>query len=237
VRDDDLRRAAAAALAAASVALAILVDHGVFHGVDQYAVDHWMPWLSRTHHPVVSLRALFVPAVVSRSWLGTLVDLATYPASAFPSAVVVGLVALRVRRPLGTLLVALWVAANVVELAGKLLVERPSLTRVYAGEPVHIAAFDHSLPSGHTLRAFVVATALAAAWRWGRFAFLWAAAMPFALVALGAHAPLDVVAGVLAYGALVLALPVRPSAGSGARAAAAAHADGDGAGALRRRAR
>ena len=60
-----------------------------------------------------------------------------------------------------------------------------------------ISAFDTSLPSGHTIRSLIVAGAVAAAWRSGRAAYVWAATVPFALVATGAHTPTDVVAGSL----------------------------------------
>ena len=92
----------------------------------------------------------------------------------------------------------LWVAANVLELLGKLIVERPNLYL----HGMHVSGFDHSLPSGHTLRSLVVATALAATWRTGRAALAWAATIPFALVVLGDHTPTDVVAGLLAFTAL-----------------------------------
>lgn len=178
------------------VALAALVAAGAFHGVDQYAVRHWMPWLQGKSHPLVQLSTLVVPET---RWTlgGTLVALWTYPASLLPSALVAGYAAWRLydARP-----AVLWVAANVVELAGKLLVERPAL---YA-HGRHVTGFDHSLPSGHTLRSLVVAYSLAALWRRGRFAYVWALSVPFALVALGDHVPTDVVAGILAFAALVL---------------------------------
>jgi membrane-associated phospholipid phosphatase len=177
------------------VALAALVAAGVFHGADQYAVGHWMPWLQARSHPLVQLPTLVVPET---RWTlgGTLVALWTYPASLLPSALVVAYAAWRLRdaRP-----AMLWVSANVVELAGKVLVERPAL---YA-HGRHVTGFDHSLPSGHTMRSLVVAWSLAALWRRGRVAYAWALTVPFALVALGDHAPTDVVAGVLALVAIV----------------------------------
>lgn len=173
------------------VALAALVAAGVFHGADQYAVSHWMPWLQGESHPFVEISTLVVPET---RWTlgGTLVALWTYPASLLPSALVAGYAAWRLRAAGPA---ALWVAANAVELAGKLLVERPAL---YA-HGRHVTGFDHSLPSGHTMRALVVAYALAALGRRGRLAYAWALSVPFALVALGDHVPTDVVAGLLAF--------------------------------------
>jgi membrane-associated phospholipid phosphatase len=178
------------------VVLAALVAHGTFHGADRYAVGHWMPWLQGKSHPLVTVSTLFVPET---RWTlgGTLVALWTYPASALPSALIVGLVAWRLRdlRP-----ALLWVAANAVELAGKGIVERPAL---YA-HGRHVTGFDHSLPSGHTMRSLVVAWSLAALWRRGRLAYAWALTVPVALVVLGDHVPTDVVAGGLAFLALAL---------------------------------
>lgn len=189
----------AAALWSACVGVAVLVGHGVFHRLDEHAVRHWMPWLSVGRGHLVSIRGLFLPLVVHGSLAGSLVDLWTYPASLFVSAVVVLVCARLLRGRAAVLLLALYLAANAVELAGKIVVERPAL---YTARGMHIASFDHSLPSGHALRAFVVATALAWTWRRGRLAFVWAATIPFALVALGAHAPLDVVTAVLVFAAL-----------------------------------
>jgi membrane-associated phospholipid phosphatase len=173
------------------VALAALVAAGAFHGADQYAVSHWMPWLQRKSHPLVQVSTLVVPET---RWTlaGTLVALWTYPASLLPSALVAGYAAWRLRdaRP-----AVLWLAANALELAGKLLVERPALF----AHGRHVTGFDHSLPSGHTLRSLVVAWSLAALWRRGRLAYAWALSVPFALVVLGDHTPTDVVAGVLAF--------------------------------------
>jgi membrane-associated phospholipid phosphatase len=185
-----VRRRLALIAFALFVVLAALVDAGVFHGADQYAVRHWMPWLQGKSHPLVEIGTLVVPET---RWTlgGTLVALWTYPASLLPSALVAGYAAWRLRdaRP-----AVLWAAANAVELAGKLLVERPAL---YA-HGRHVTGFDHSLPSGHTMRSLVVAYSLAALWRRGRYAYAWALTVPVALVALGDHTPTDVVAGLLA---------------------------------------
>jgi membrane-associated phospholipid phosphatase len=201
-----VHRRAAVPFALLFVALAILVELGVFTGLDQYAVDHWMPWLAPKSHPLVTIGALFVPSTKS-STAGTIVDLWTYPAAVVPSGIVIAIV-LAARRRAALPWSALWVAANVVELAGKLIVHRPAL--YFHG--MHLSGFDNSLPSGHTLRSLVIAAALTATWRRaGRPALAWAATIPFALVALGDHTPTDVVAGLLAFGALYCGL--RPRAG------------------------
>jgi membrane-associated phospholipid phosphatase len=176
-------------------ATAGLVAAGVLTRVDQHAVSHLMPWLRPRHHSFVSISSLTLPGLHG-SPARCLVDLWTYPAALVPSAVLVLAAAGRLRTT-GRMSAAitwcvLWVAGNAIELAGKLGLERPALYR----HGVHVTGFDHSLPSGHTIRSLVVAGALAWAWRRGWVALLWAATVPFALVALGDHTPTDVVAGV-----------------------------------------
>lgn len=191
-----VRRRIAVVSALLFVALAILVELGEFTWLDQYAVHHWMPWIRPRHQPFVTLGALFVPQT-KPSLGGTLVDLWTYPAAVVPSGLIVAAI-LVARGRRAAVWGVLWIAANVLELAGKLIVDRPAL--YYHG--AHVTGFDHSLPSGHTLRSLVIATALAATWKQGRAALVWAATVPFALVASGDHTPTDVVAGLLAFAAL-----------------------------------
>lgn len=196
--------------AALFVATAALVAAGALTWLDQYAVTHLMPWLRPRHHPLVTISSLTLPAVHG-SVAQVLVDLWTYPAAFLPSALLVlaGAWRLRARGRMDAALAwcALWIAGNAVELAGKLAVERPPLHR----GGVHVSGFDHSLPSGHTIRSLVVAGALAWAWRRGRLAFVWAAGVPFALVALGHHTPTDVVAGVFVGAILAGWAPTRTS--------------------------
>lgn len=169
------------AAAVGLAALTALVAAGALTGIDRYAVHHWMPWLQPTPHHLVDLRGLFVPRG-EPTLAATLAEWWTYPASVFGSALVVA----ATRR---IECVALWVAANALELLGKLTIARPS---------VSIGAFRHSYPSGHTVRAFVVATAVWWTWRRaGPFAAAWALTVPFALVALGDHVPSDVAGGAL----------------------------------------
>jgi membrane-associated phospholipid phosphatase len=195
-----VRRALAAISFALFLLTAILVDHGSFHGVDQYAVDHWMPWLHpHRHGSLFSVGSLIVPET-RPTLAGTLVALWTYPASVVPSGIVVAIVC----RARGWLWPGvLWVAANVVELAGKEIVHRSALRVHDAGFP----GFDHSLPSGHTLRSLVLALVVVAAWRRAWPVAAWAVTIPVALVLIGDHVPTDVVAGAFAFGGLALALP------------------------------
>jgi membrane-associated phospholipid phosphatase len=177
---------------AAFVVLAVLVATGAVRGIDRYAAEHWMPWNEPPRHALVQVRTVFVPET---RWTlgGTLAALLTYPASPFVSALVVLVCALLLRRRAETAaavgLCAVWVVANLLELAGKLVVARDPIAD----------AFRHSYPSGHTVRACVAAAAVAAVWRRVHVVVaVWAiAVVPVALVLLGDHTPTDVVGGLL----------------------------------------
>lgn len=174
------------------LALAGLVVAGVLAGVDRYAVRNLMPWLEPSSSSrLIHLGGVFVPD--SRPSVGgTIVAVSTYPASPFISALIVAGCAYAVARR-GHLraaagFLALWVVANVIEVAAKVALEKP---------PVGVSGFRHSYPSGHTLRACIVAAVLAWTWRRiGLVAAVWALTVPFSLVALGDHTPTDVVGSV-----------------------------------------
>ena len=192
-----LRRSGLAGLAgAAFLALAGLVWAGALSGLDNHAIHHWMPWAQPPgRHELVHLRAVFLPE--TRSTLGgTLVGLWTYPASPFISLVVVLLCARFLERRAAVAVVALWVVANAIELTGKLTITRPS---------IDVANLRDSFPSGHTVRALVLAAVLAWTWRRaGAPALAWALTVPLALVALGDHVPTDVIGGALLAACLIL---------------------------------
>ncbi|HEY0417451.1 MAG TPA: phosphatase PAP2 family protein [Gaiellaceae bacterium] len=195
------------ALAAAGVTLfaatAVLVAAGSLTGADRYAVWHLMPWLGRAHH-LSPLSALALPQLRG-SFAHSLLSLCTYPAAVLPSLLLVLLAAARLPAGHAVTWLGIWVAGNAVEVAGKALVERPVIFTPFYDTP-----FGHSLPSGHTIRALVVAAALASAWRAGVLAFAWSAGVVVALVLLGDHTPSDVAAGVFV--ALALAGWVPPAA-------------------------
>ena len=171
--------------------LATLAATGVLRSVDQYAVDHLMPWLQVRPHHLVTFAALTVPSLHPPA-ANTALELWTYPAAVLPSLLIVLVAARRLSRADAVVWCALWCAGNAVEVAGKLLLRKPDLYH----HAIHVASFDTSLPSGHTIRAFVLAGAVASAWRSGRLALVWAASVPFALVVSAAHTPSDVAAGV-----------------------------------------
>lgn len=144
-----------------------------------------MPWAQFGPHRLIHVASLFKPE--TRPTLGgTLVALWTYPASPFISGLIVLLCSWRLKTVVP---IVVWIAANAIELAGKLIVSRPAV-----GEP----GFASSFPSGHTVRAFITAAVLT--WTWRRAAvpaYAWAVGAALALVALSDHVPTDVVGGFL----------------------------------------
>lgn len=147
-----------------------------------------MPWPHFGPHHLIQIGLAFRPETRS-SPAGTIAALYTYPASPFVSALIVLVCAWFLPRREAFAAIAMWVTANAVEVIGKLVVSRPSV-----GEP----GFSDSFPSGHTVRAFVVAAVLA--WTWRRVALpatVWAVGVAIALVLIGDHVPTDVIGGAL----------------------------------------
>ena len=173
----------------AFAALAVAVAAGAFTGLDQWAVDHLMPGGSFTGGEPSLLDAL-VPLAGTRwdsAW-SVLVNVVAAPASFL---VALAIVTWR-SRALGALLVA----AVAVETLCKEVLARPEL---HHGAR-HIVAFDDSFPSGHTLRAVIVAGALASPW-----AGVWAAAAIVLLQLAGWHTPTDIAGGLLLGASALLA--------------------------------
>ena len=191
--------------ATAFLLLAGLVMAGVFTGTDRYATRHLMPWLEPSTSRLINIGALFLPET-RPSLGGSLVALWTYPASPFVSVLVVASCAVlldrRGDRRAAVAAGALWVVANVVEVIAKAAIARPQ---------VGATSFHHSYPSGHTVRACVVAAVVSWTWRRaGPAATVWALLVPVALVLVGDHTPSDVAGGLLLSACLVAA--ARPSA-------------------------
>jgi len=186
--------AAAGAAAAAFAVLAALVAAGTLTGLDQWAVDHVMQGTSLGGKPT------FADAVVpllGERWHGTwhiLSVLVTVPASFTPALLITAAACAELRSRAAAALAAGFVAGNVVEVVVKGTLARPAL---YAGD-VHLAGFDASFPSGHTIRTVLVV--LAVAWAWPRLTW-WAVAWAPASIALlllgGQHVPSDIAGGLL----------------------------------------
>jgi membrane-associated phospholipid phosphatase len=193
-------RRSAAVLAAAYATLAVLVAAGALTRVDQWGVDHLMPSASFRHAQAGWLEAA-VPLLHQRfdSPLSVATDVVTLPAAAFVSLAIV----LALSRVAGTGLVVAWVFGSAVELLCKHVLVRPAL---HDGS-FHIAAFDSSFPSGHALRAVLVAVAIARVWpRVRPLAVAWVVASVVLLQVAGWHTPSDLAGGLLLGGLAVLGL-------------------------------
>jgi membrane-associated phospholipid phosphatase len=193
-------RRSAAVLAAAYATLAVLVAAGALTRVDQWGVDHLMPSASFRHAQAGWLEAA-VPLLHQRfdSPLSVATDVVTLPAAALVSLAIV----LAASRVAGTGLVVAWAFGSAVELLCKHVLVRPAL---HDGS-FHIAAFDSSFPSGHALRAVLVAFAIARSWpRVRPLAVAWVVASVVLLQLAGWHTPSDLAGGLLLGGLAVLGL-------------------------------
>jgi undecaprenyl-diphosphatase len=177
----------------------VLVASGALNGLDQWAVDHLMPG-----HPgqgaAPSLAEAAVP-LLHASWampLDVVANIVTLPAQALISSVLAAICCLllwrRGERRAAYALGAAWIAANAVEVLCKSTLSRPLLH--WNGHA--LLGLESSFPSGHTLRAVLLAAAAAAVWpaarRWLAF---WAAATLVLLELDGFHVPSDIAGGLL----------------------------------------
>jgi len=131
------------------------------------------------------------------SWHGVVAvttDLVTLPAALLTSAAIVALACFAVRGGAAVALATAYVAGNGVEVLTKETLTRPALF----AQGLHVAALDNSFPSGHTVRAVLVAMAVSCAWpRAWRWAVLWAASSTVMLELGAQHVPSDVAGGLL----------------------------------------
>lgn len=191
-----------AGLVAALVVLSVLVAAGSLNGVDQFSVDHLMPWLRPRSQGHGGIAGFYRPFYLDTATWTKLLDLWTYPCSLLISALVVIWAAFALWPRYG-LVVALtpavaWVIGNGVEVVGKGTLTRPPLYGTSFGQKVHIQAFDDSFPSGHTIRGVIVAFAVALLFtRWWKWVLVWCALVGPALVLQSSHTITDVVGGLL----------------------------------------
>ncbi|HWX08392.1 MAG TPA: phosphatase PAP2 family protein [Gaiellaceae bacterium] len=203
------RRSAALplALAAAYAGLAVLVAAGALTGLDQWAVDHLMPGAHGNGAAPTFLQAV-VP-LYHASWhrpLDVVANVVTLPAQALVSSVLLAACCLvlyaRGRRRAALAWAAAWLVGIGVEVLCKSVLARPLLHR----HGLSLAALESSFPSGHTLRALLLAAAAAFAWPAGaRLLAAWAAAVLVLLEVDGLHVPSDIAGGLL-LAALVVVL-------------------------------
>ena len=185
-------RSVAAVSAGAFGALAGLVASGALTGLDQWAVDHAMPFAGGSSAPPTLLESV-VPLLHAQFHpLGAAVaQFATLPGQVVISFLLVAAAAWKLRNATW---IAAWLFAVAVELVFRHALARPELYR----HGVHLVAFDTSWPSGHALRSALVVSALAAAWpRLLVPLAAWLAAVVVLLELAGFHTPTDVVGGLL----------------------------------------
>jgi membrane-associated phospholipid phosphatase len=188
----------AAAAAVAFAVLAVLVSTGGLTSVDQYAVNHLMPGLApgETETPLL-FSVLPIADLSGETGIQVALNLFTLPASVAVSGLVVGAAAWTLRRR-GRKVEALawvtaWLAVNAAEVLTKSALARPHL-----GVRHRFFTFAHAFPSGHMARGLLVAAVCASVWpATRRYAVVWAALVPVALVAAGFHTPSDVLGGAL----------------------------------------
>jgi membrane-associated phospholipid phosphatase len=204
-------RAALGGLAAALIVLTVLVVAGAVTSLDQFSLDHLMPWLVPGSPAGSSTAGFYRPFTLHSATAIKILDLWTYPCSVLVSGVVVTAACAVLWRRLGTVAAfapaAAWVIGNAIEVAGKHFIVRPALYGTANGLRVHVTAFDDSFPSGHMIRGLLVAGAVVLVWkRATRWAVIWAVLVAPALVLQAAHTITDVVGGALV--GVLLLVPV-----------------------------
>jgi membrane-associated phospholipid phosphatase len=188
------------------VVLAILVGVGSLAGVDQWSVQHLMLGLAPGSASPSMLHSLFPIFDPGRERghlaLTALTYAIVWTASIIPSALLVlSAIVYLWRRAHGQLAVGLgvaFVAVNVVEVIGKASISRPALFAHTGQSRIHVRSFDGSFPSGHEIRAVLLAVCLVACFRklWP-LGLTWLGAVTVMLVVGGWHTPSDVAGGLL----------------------------------------
>jgi membrane-associated phospholipid phosphatase len=168
-------------------------------GFDQWFVQHAMPF-EGVPGPAPTLADSIVPLLhVSFHPLGHAVaEIVTLPGQVVVSLLLVAAASRRLwtrgRIEAAVFWPAAWMLAVAVEIVFRHALTRPALY----SHGVHVAAFDDSWPSGHTLRAGIAAAALAVAWpRLRSLLALWLAAVVVLLELAGFHTPTDILGGLL----------------------------------------
>ena len=200
-----------AAVVAAFALLAALVAAGPMTPVDQFSLDHLMPWLVPGNASAGNSAGFWRPFALHTSTGTKILNLWVYPCSVLVSGLAVaGCAALSWRRlgPVAALgPAAAWLVGNAIEVLGKGTIVRPALYGHADGLRVHAVAYDDSFPSGHMMRGLIVAYAVVMVWRRARpYAIVWVVLVGPALVLNSAHTLTDVVGGALL--GIALLIPV-----------------------------
>jgi len=201
-------RALAAGLAVALAAGVLGVALGAFTRFDQFAVDHFMPWLVPGDAATGGHGGFWQPFKFHSPNGLKLLDLLTYPCSVLISGLVVAIGGALLWNRLGPVPAlapaAAWVVGNAIEVLLKGTLVRPAVYGTDGPNRVHVVAFDDSFSSGHMMRGIIVAYTLTLLWRRASpWAWIWAASVAPALVITASHTPSDVIGGAL-LGLLVL---------------------------------
>jgi membrane-associated phospholipid phosphatase len=191
-----------AALSVAVTALAVLVDRGRLASLDRFARANLSPLQAgpagRGRGEALQLIAGATDALITVAGIAV-------------SVILVGLAARRLVASGRPRIALLWASALTagfaVEMAGKAFVAQQQPDHRVICRGLGAGGFDASFPSGHALRAMVLAGIATALWPHLRMRFVAAAlGIALALQLNGVHALSDIVAGVLAGVALWLAV-------------------------------
>ncbi|HUK45395.1 MAG TPA: phosphatase PAP2 family protein [Gaiellaceae bacterium] len=193
-----------AGLAVALAALTALVASGALTRVDQFGIDHFMPWFVPGNPGRVesTINSFWRPFRLHTANGAKLLDLWTYPCSVVVSGVIMVVAFVLLRRRLGAAAAlapaAVWVVGNAIEVLGKDVITRPTLYGVANGARVAVIPYFHSFPSGHMMRGVIVAYTVFLLWSRAKWwATVWVVLVAPALVVTAAHTPSDVVGGAL----------------------------------------
>jgi membrane-associated phospholipid phosphatase len=192
----------------ALVALGALVATGHLTGVDQWSVDHLMPFQDRPVGEPSTLDQVMSPlAAVTRGsndWVTRTLFAVTLPVAPLPAALAgaIGVLALMVTKRWRRAFAwsAALAAAALAEVAIKDAVERPLLHKFDAVRDGVVGkdSFNHSFPSGHTVRGILLVMLFVELVPRLRVALtVWVVAMSVVLVLASMHTPSDVVGGAL----------------------------------------
>lgn len=197
-----------AGLAVALVVVTIGVLVGAFTRLDQFFLDHFMPWLVPGAGASGGHEGFWQPFRLHTSNALKLLDLVTYPCSVLISGLVVASAAVVLWPRLGPFAAlapaGAWVVGNAIEVFLKGTVVRPAVYGSAGPDRVHVLTFDDSFASGHMMRGLIVAYTLTLFWRRASpWVWIWAALVGPSLVLVSAHTASDVIGGALV-GLLVL---------------------------------
>ena len=210
-------------LAGAFAILTIVVAAHALRPVDRYAIDHLQPFnadnVATTIAPALPQRALRPILAGDRSAAQTVAAIAFAPADSISALVLAAVAAaILVRRGRPWPEAGAWLGAVAAGLAveglGQLAVPQiqfspPSTT---FGVTLH-----NTYPSGHSMRAVIVAAMATALWPRLRLpAVVWVVYVTAVLELGGLHVPTDIAGGLLAGGALACAAVALQSGGHAA---------------------